>query len=125
VFMFEKGGMTLFNIITAGLVLSLAVPVLPKSLSFFSNPILVWVGERSYGIYLWHWPLHLMIKWQWPSLGFWGTFIAAFTLTILLSWITFRWLEMPIIRGGLRNLSSRIRSGRIVATVMIFLVLGS
>lgn len=123
VFMFEMGGMTLFNIITAGLVLSLAVPVLPKALSLFSNPVLIWVGERSYGIYLWHWPLHLMIKWQWPSLGFWGTFIAAFTLTILLSWITFRWLEMPIIRGGLRNLSSRIRSGRFVATIMIFLVI--
>jgi len=71
-----------------------------------------WVGERSYGIYLWHWPL-LLLAWaavpaEPGTARWWWSSLAAVTLTFALSWASYRWVETPIRRDGFRATVARV-----------------
>jgi hypothetical protein len=60
--------------------------------------ILVWLGKRSYSLYLWHWPVYVFFRWTigldaWMDRGF------ALALILTLSDLSFRWIEMPFRRG--------------------------
>lgn len=72
-----------------------------KILSF---PVLRWCGDRSYGIYLWHWPIFLLLR---PSLDVaWPdyiTHIVRFVLVLALAEVSYRFVEMPIRRGVLKR----------------------
>jgi peptidoglycan/LPS O-acetylase OafA/YrhL len=75
---------------------------------------LVWVGERSYGIYLWHWPLLLIVGAAIPAepgtaRWWWGSALAV-GLTFLASWASYRWVETPIRRDGFRAVAGRTTS---------------
>lgn len=53
-----------------------------------------WVGLVSYSAYLWHWPLLAFYRYGYGSPNLIsGTII--FLLTILLAWITYRYVEQP------------------------------
>ncbi len=64
-----------------------------------SLPPLRWLGERSYGIYLYSWPVQVVAEDQ----GLDGATLAATTVAVslLLAEASHRWLEMPIRSGGL------------------------
>ncbi len=57
----------------------------------------VWLGERSYGFFLWHLPvllaLHRLGDWD---VGWWaGT---ALVMSLVLAGVSWRWLEAPLLR---------------------------
>ncbi|WP_345801549.1 acyltransferase family protein [Microbacterium sp. AZCO] len=66
---------------------------------------LTWIGARSYGIYLWHWPLLVLIVAATRgtiadapvSVG-----VAALVLTLAVAELSYRFLETPIRRRGFR-----------------------
>ena len=70
--------------------------------------LLVWLGETSYGIYLWHLPVILGLLQFAPVLGssFSALLIAATPPTLVLAWLSLRMVERPAIRLG-RRLSAR------------------
>lgn len=69
-----------------------------------------WLGDVSYGIYLWHIPvLGLLLVWAGrPTQDLisekprWITLLALL-LTLVLSWASYRWLESPLLRWGRRR----------------------
>ncbi|WP_422491285.1 acyltransferase family protein [Endozoicomonas sp. ALE010] len=65
-----------------------------------SNKLLTNMGKLSYSAYLWHWPIAVMAY----HLGYShvkALFIPLIMLTILLSHLTFRWVEQPVRQSGL------------------------
>jgi len=78
-----------------------------------------WIGERSYGIYLWHWPVVVLL-----SVAMTGSFVeetvplsvgaAAAALTVAVAAVSYRMLEQPIrrlgFRGTARAFARRMRS---------------
>jgi len=74
-----------------------------------------WLGERSYGIYLWHWPvIELMrpgvdISWTGP-----GVVVAQAAIVLTAAELSYRYVEQPIRTGSLqRRLSQRPRRLRL------------
>jgi len=65
-------------------------------------PILTWFGERSYGIYLWHWPVFLLLRPSldvaWPDLV---THVVRFGSVLMVAELSYRCVEMPIRNGVL------------------------
>lgn len=65
------------------------------------NPVLRWIGTRSYAIYLWHWPLVSIFRpgaeCRWPPLV---CALGHITLTFLLAEWSYQLVENPIRRGG-------------------------
>ena len=62
-----------------------------------------WLGARSYGVYLWHWPVIALtaavLRVPSPSLPF---LLADAVLAIGLAAASWRWVEQPILRDGFR-----------------------
>jgi peptidoglycan/LPS O-acetylase OafA/YrhL len=61
-----------------------------------------WLGERSYGVYLWHWPVFVFTR---PHLdlptGSLGALAVRIPATLLLAEASYRWVESPIRTRGL------------------------
>ena len=78
---------------------------------------LVWIGQRSYGIYLWHWVVFQVTR---PNVDLaganWAINAARILIVIALADISLRWIEIPIRRGVLstwiRGLKYRTKSTR-------------
>jgi len=81
-----------------------------------------WVGRRSYGLYLWHWPIIVLaaqvMQGQDASAGLEArTVIVALVLTLVVAAASHTWLERPIIEQGLRGFVDSISGW----TVRLFL----
>ena len=71
---------------------------------FVSKPVL-WLGQRSYGIYLWHWVIFQMTR---PSIDLAASSllalnIARFLLVLVAADISLRYFELPFRRGVIEN----------------------
>ncbi|MFN3303499.1 MAG: acyltransferase family protein [Roseateles sp.] len=67
---------------------------------------LTWVGDCSYSLYLWHWPLIIFAALLFPRPGPWLT-PAVLALSLLMGWLSYRWVELPFKHGLLPGWSSR------------------
>jgi peptidoglycan/LPS O-acetylase OafA/YrhL len=59
------------------------------------------LGHYSYGMYVYHWPLILILSSEPFGLGGWTLGIAAVSLTVSLAAFTYHWIEVPIQRNRL------------------------
>jgi peptidoglycan/LPS O-acetylase OafA/YrhL len=65
-------------------------------------PALTAVGQCSYSLYLWHWPLITFGKMQAGFWGFpvlWGA-VAGGVAALPLAWLAYRYIEVPLRHGG-------------------------
>ncbi|MCK0113442.1 acyltransferase family protein [Ornithinimicrobium sp. F0845] len=74
---------------------------------------LSYLGERSYGIYLWHWPVLMIVAALFPyaegTLRGYVTLTAALVLTLVLSELCFRYVETPVRTHGFRACYAAVR----------------
>jgi peptidoglycan/LPS O-acetylase OafA/YrhL len=117
------GGFLLLSLCAASL---LASTVHPQGAlgRLLARPVPRWLGERSYAIYLWHWPVMCFTR---PGIDVHASPALVFALqaaiTLVLADVSFRFVERPIRRGGLQGL--RIpRASFAVAGVAIAALLG-
>jgi hypothetical protein len=70
-----------------------------------------WVGERSYGMYLWHWPIFQATRpgIDFPSLGL-SNIVFRLALTAVVAEVSYRFVEMPVRRGALQRLWARLQA---------------
>ena len=63
-----------------------------------------WIGERSYGIYIWHWVIFQVTR---PSVDItgdpWALYLARVLLVLALADISLRWVEIPFRQGNIQN----------------------
>jgi peptidoglycan/LPS O-acetylase OafA/YrhL len=63
-----------------------------------------WVGQRSYGIYIWHWVIFQVTR---PSVDLsgqtWALYLARVLLVLALADISLRWVEIPFRQGLVQN----------------------
>jgi hypothetical protein len=60
-----------------------------------SHPLPVFVGKRSYSLYLWHWPIFSLIDYQFFAANAASRGTAKIALTFLLTLLTYQFLERP------------------------------
>jgi peptidoglycan/LPS O-acetylase OafA/YrhL len=102
-----RGGLLLLAVLSAVLLVAVTYP---GSLSgrLLGLPLPRWIGERSYGIYLWHMPVVAFTPhpaqgtggWLWPAL-------LELALTLLLASLSWSLIEDPVRRHGLLSLVRR------------------
>ncbi len=75
---------------------------------FLSNPVLKWIGDRSYSIYLWHYPIILLIS-KGIKASWWITLIEI-VLSVVLAELSYRFIETPIRHGIIVEYLNILRS---------------
>lgn len=75
---------------------------------FLSNPVLKWIGDRSYSIYLWHYPIILLIS-KGLKASWWITLIEI-VLSVALAELSYRFIETPIRHGIIGEYLNILRS---------------
>lgn len=105
-----QGGMVFVSILTAALMAVLVHPSSRLNL-FLSFKPFVWLGVRSYSIYLWHFPVILLTK---PMIDTGGINLwrIAFqlALTLILASLSYKYIEDPIRRGAIDRFLKNVRS---------------
>ena len=110
-----RGGFAGLAVLTAGLVASIALPrgePLPVARLFALRP-LVAVGRVSYGLYLWHWPINVVLTPDRTGLD--GSSVASSVgllalrtaVAVAFTVVSYRLVEVPIRTGGLDGLRLR------------------
>ena len=85
------------------LIISLTAPVCGMLRLLLRNRGLCSLGEISYGVYVFHWPIMLFLKEIWPGTAenFWwnqSLFLGCVTVcTVAVAYISFRYFESPIL----------------------------
>ena len=98
-----RGGIALASLATTALVL--VVVERPGRLrAVLELPAVRWVGARSYGIYLWHWPVVLVVAQDMPeargSTAYVLTRLWALVVTLAVADLSYRFVELPVRRRG-------------------------
>jgi peptidoglycan/LPS O-acetylase OafA/YrhL len=110
-FMFQ-GGLEALSVATALVVAAVATPggLLGRALGW--TPVR-WVGVRSYGIYLWHYPIIVLTA----AAGTVGTPVSAVravvlvAATVVIAALSWRFVEEPIRRGSYRRTAPAVVAG--------------
>lgn len=98
-----QGGFAIIAVVAGLLVIAAAHPGTSTSRLFALAP-LIWIGARSYGIYLWHLPVIALMA---PEHGVdlptgWLSLLQA-AVTVALAALSYRFVEMPIRAKGFRK----------------------
>ena len=98
-FLYQGGGFTVLAIAVAVLIAGASHPAVSFGPSLGAQPMR-YLGQRSYGLYLWHWPVFMVTR---PELDIALDGVALLSLrlaiTIVIAELSFRFIEMPIRRG--------------------------
>ncbi len=103
-----RGGFLVVAVVTAVLLAVIAHPSSRLGKIFALAPF-VWIGKRSYGIYLWHWPV-LMLTRANQDVPFGGPILLAIqlALTVGMAELSYRFIEVPIRREGLAGVRKEL-----------------
>jgi peptidoglycan/LPS O-acetylase OafA/YrhL len=91
--------------------------VVGRILSF--HPLCL-LGLISYGVYLWHWPVDLVLTESRVGVGGWPLFFVQCAVTIAIAIASYQLLEMPIRRGALSK-----RQWQVVVPVLAVFAAGA
>ncbi len=120
-----RGGFLITGVVTL-MVVAAATHAHAATGGLLGNKVFNWAGTRSYGLYLYHWPIYQIIRKQAqiPLTG--AEFAIAMVFTVLITEASYRFIETPIRKGQLRAMVARVRADRrlTVAAVTIMVALG-
>jgi peptidoglycan/LPS O-acetylase OafA/YrhL len=94
-----RGGFLLVDLFTVLVIAALVAPTRAMPAILGWRP-LEWLGERSYGLYLWHWPVFLLLAHGHDG---WGWFGLRLLVALVITELSFRFIETPLRKGDLKR----------------------
>ena len=118
-----NGGFMVASLAAGAVVLGCAVA--PRSLvvRLLELPPFPQWGRISYGVYLWYWPVLLVMSGQRLHWGVYPLFLARVGVTVAIAALSYDLVEMPVRRGALRHWRSWVAApfGAAVAVSAVFI----
>jgi len=102
-----RGGLFVAVLLTGVVIVSAAHPR-GSAASILDAPLPRWIGERSYGLYLWHWPVLILLGVALPRVDragadAWLLGLAALVISFAFAALSYHFLEQPIRQRRVRE----------------------
>jgi peptidoglycan/LPS O-acetylase OafA/YrhL len=93
-----KGGFTAVALATGVIIVAILIAPRDALSRALSIAPLRYLGKISYGVYLWGWPLHFMVRAATPDFSHTVRMLITISLSIAIPAVSFRYLEQPFLR---------------------------
>lgn len=114
-----------FPIVGIATGLLIASVIHPASIlaKWLSNPVVQWIGTRSYGLYLWHWIVIQVLRpgfdLDWAT---WQVIALQIFIMVAITEFSYRFVEMPVRRGSIAKWlqsvrNQTLRTRRLIASI--------
>ena len=114
-----QGGTLMCSVFTVMLIMAAVQPEGMVARAFSFAP-LVWLGKRSYSIYLWHYPLLLLMN---PVADVndtpWWLMIVQVLVVLAAAEFSYRFIETPFRKGALGKVIARVRAGKVSVPALV------
>jgi peptidoglycan/LPS O-acetylase OafA/YrhL len=77
--------------------------------NLLGNKVMLWIGTRSYGLYLYHWPVYQFIRKQANIQLSVAQVVLAMVITVPITEASYRFIEVPVRTGGVRKSVAGLR----------------
>jgi peptidoglycan/LPS O-acetylase OafA/YrhL len=115
-----RGGLFACAVATAVVIAAAVNPRRGPVAKLLSWRPLCLLGLISYGVYLWHWPVYVVLDPVRMHFGGWPLLGVRVAVTLVVSVASYRFVEQPIRRGRVRSLNGkRVVAVLVPATVII------
>ncbi len=119
-----RGGLLVCAIATATVIAAAVHPQRGTVFRLLSFSLLRALGRISYGAYLWHWPIYVWLDAPRVHLSGWPLLFVRIAVTLVVSLISYRFVEQPIRRGAGNAHSMRIAMP-VVTVVLVAALIGA
>ncbi len=120
-----QGGMVIACMLAAAVIASVAQPSSGPLGALLSIPPLRWIGQISYGLYLWHWPVYVLMTDVTTGLSRGALLAARLAATVGAATISFYLVERPVRRYQWKGWPLTAALGSAVGITALVVVLGT
>ena len=117
-----RGGLFACGLSVAAVIAAVAHPRPDRLATVLSVAPLRFLGLISYGLYLWHWPVFLVLDRQRVGFGGWPLFALRAGVSVGIAVVSYHLLERPIRAGALRGWGLRVLTPAVVGALVIVLL---
>ena len=82
---------------------------------------IVWIGTVSYGLYLWHWPVYVILSPGRTGISGTALLVLRFAVTFAVAALSYYLVERPVRRGALNRLTQPQRLAAVLAAPLVVL----
>ncbi|MEY2780286.1 MAG: hypothetical protein RL623_1466 [Actinomycetota bacterium] len=107
-----QGGFLLVGVATCAIITAAVHPQSFLGNKILGNPVFTYLGRRSYGLYLFHWPVFQLYRKVASNFLSVPQFIVLFIVILALTELSYRFIEMPIRERRLTNSLNKLRYPR-------------
>ncbi len=120
-----RGGFFATGIVTLFLVAAVTHQMAAAG-GVLGNPLFRWIGTRSYGLYLYHWPIYQIIRKQAQIQLTLPKMLLAWAIALPITELSYRFVETPIRTGQMRAMVASLWGNprTKVATLSVIALLG-
>ena len=104
-----RGGFFLVGLASIAVIAAVTHPTAVLGRVVLGNKLFVWVGQRSYGLYLYHWAIFQFSRKLAGNALTWPQFVGLMAVTVVITELSYRIIETPVRKGAV---SRWIRSWR-------------
>jgi peptidoglycan/LPS O-acetylase OafA/YrhL len=101
------GGFLLFAIATAFVIVAIIEPARSPLTALLSVRAVRWVGQVSYGLYLWHWPVQIFLSEARTGMSGWSLGLVRVAVTFTATTLSYYLVEIPIRHHTFRSQAAK------------------
>ena len=107
-----QGGFLLVGVATCAVITAAVHPHSFIGNTVLGNPVFTYIGRRSYGLYLFHWPVFQLYRKVASNNLTFIQFVLLFAVVLVLTELSYRFIEMPVREGRLGEAWHKLRFPR-------------
>lgn len=107
-----QGGFLLVGVATCAVITAAVHPYSLVGNAVLGNPVFTYIGRRSYGLYLFHWPVFQLYRKVASNNLTLLQFVLLFAVVLALTELSYRFIEMPVREGRLSEAWHKLRFPR-------------